>query len=228
MDINPYIYCITNLITRERYVGQHNGRNKNYMGSGNLLLEAYKFYGIENFTKEILEYCTISELDSKERYWILKLNTYEGVGYNKTPGGEKSDPGLFCRGPKKTPVLQYDLNGILLQEFESQIAAADALNIPKSCINDCIRGRQKTAGGYIFKIKSNFKNAEESIFVDLTHKNKNKKKPESVCKKVLDLNTGIVYRSTLEVFKNFKSYVRIYKSEKEFTNRTKHKLIYVD
>ena len=46
------------------------------------LYRAFRKYGIENFSFEILEYCKEEELKEKEIYWINKLNAIE-LGYNE-------------------------------------------------------------------------------------------------------------------------------------------------
>lgn len=84
------IYKITNNINGKIYVGMNSTSNDNYMGSGSILNTAKKKYGLENFTKEILEdnIKTIEELVIKEVYWINKLNSRNrSIGYNITPGG---------------------------------------------------------------------------------------------------------------------------------------------
>jgi len=87
-----YIYLITNTINEKKYVGKcerPSDKTKNYMGSGVKLRLAFKKYGIEFFTKEILEDNLTKEIIcEREKYWIKKLNTKSNFGYNLTDGGE--------------------------------------------------------------------------------------------------------------------------------------------
>lgn len=94
--MNMTIYCITNLINGKRYVGQtircldERWTNHCSKTSGCTALKgAIAKYGKENFSIEYLDSAsTQSELDEKERYWILKLNTLSPNGYNLKTGGE--------------------------------------------------------------------------------------------------------------------------------------------
>lgn len=87
-----YIYKTTNLINNKIYVGQHTATefDKYYKGSGVMLTRAFKKYGKENFSCVLLEAVESKEaLDTREAYWIDKLNSRDSdIGYNITAGGE--------------------------------------------------------------------------------------------------------------------------------------------
>lgn len=51
------------------------------------LYDAFKKYGIDNFTIEQLEECSWEILSEREQYWIDKLDTFKN-GYNATRGGD--------------------------------------------------------------------------------------------------------------------------------------------
>ena len=90
------IYKITNLITKEVYIGQSvniSDRFKQHIKCGlgidasptNKLYNNMQQFGVWNFTFEILEKCERSQLNEKERFWIdmyqsnkVGLNTMKG------------------------------------------------------------------------------------------------------------------------------------------------------
>ena len=92
-----YIYKITNKINNRWYIGKTNGKDPNYMGSGKLLKQAYKKYGIENFEKIILETCTSEEeLNLKEIEWMNKTGALtDPACYNLVEGGTGGDRSKF-------------------------------------------------------------------------------------------------------------------------------------
>jgi hypothetical protein len=65
----------------------------NYLGSGLLLKKAIEKYGIENFKREILEFCeNIVHLNEREKFWIAELNSLDkSIGYNIMKGGDGGD-----------------------------------------------------------------------------------------------------------------------------------------
>lgn len=92
-----YIYKTTNLINGKIYVGLHRKSefDNNYIGSGTILKQAIRKYGVDNFTCEVIEWCeTSDELSEREIYWIDKLNCLDSeVGYNLHEGG--GQPPIF-------------------------------------------------------------------------------------------------------------------------------------
>lgn len=90
------IYKITNIITDECYIGQAvdvykrwNEHCKCGLGidtpPGNKLYKAIQEYGLENFTFELIEECSSSELNEKEKYFI-ELYQADTYGYNSVSG----------------------------------------------------------------------------------------------------------------------------------------------
>ena len=51
----------------------------------------------------------------------------------------------------RKPVAQYNKNGELVGLYTSVKQTSELLNINKDCIIRCCKGKQKSAGGYIFK-----------------------------------------------------------------------------
>lgn len=51
-----------------------------------------KKYGRNNFKKEIIERCTLNNINEREKYWIKFFNsTDRSIGYNITLGGSGCD-----------------------------------------------------------------------------------------------------------------------------------------
>lgn len=93
------IYKITNKINGKFYIGQSNNINRRFqehITKGQLsripLDIAIQKYGKENFLYEILEECSIDQLNEKEKYWIEKLQATK-YGYNCFTGGDEQSIG---------------------------------------------------------------------------------------------------------------------------------------
>lgn len=90
------IYKITNKINGKKYVGQSNNINRRFsehcLRSEIPIDIAIQKYGKENFIFEVLEECSLDELNSKETYWIEKENAFKD-GYNCNVGGEQATSG---------------------------------------------------------------------------------------------------------------------------------------
>ena len=214
------IYKIENLINGKKYIGQSiniyerwndhkrtNERTSSKQKQTYPLYLAFKKYGIENFSFEIIEECSVDELDEKEKYWIKYYHSYiydsQSNGYNLTLGGQGtniiSDENidLFCklweqgksvgeiskitkynnhtiidylknycssytieegrrRGRQQNgishrrAIIQYDLLGNKIQEYDSIKSAIQTLKFPKNSINNNLKRLTPTCKGYLF------------------------------------------------------------------------------
>ena len=90
------IYKITNQLDSKVYIGQAvnlTERLKTHIKAGlgidtpnSNLYKAMRHDGVENFSFEIIEYCTQQELNNKEKFWINYFSSQDW-GYNMTSGG---------------------------------------------------------------------------------------------------------------------------------------------
>ena len=89
-----YVYITTNLINNKFYIGQHKSEtfDESYKGSGKYFRNALKKYGWDNFTCEVIEWCsTAEELDEKEIFYIEKYCSNTKNHYNLARGGNSGD-----------------------------------------------------------------------------------------------------------------------------------------
>lgn len=60
---------------------------------------------------------------------------------------------LASKKSQMKPILQFDLNGKFIKEFESILKASKLCRINQSHISTVAKGKRKTAGGFIWKYK---------------------------------------------------------------------------
>lgn len=87
--MKAYIYKKLLIPTGKYYIGQHNGSDPNYYGSGvdwKLDIKKYNIDWKTDIITEILEYVDdISKLDEREKYWLEKYDVKNNPSfYNKT------------------------------------------------------------------------------------------------------------------------------------------------
>jgi group I intron endonuclease len=160
------IYKITNP-TGKIYIGQSinlEKREDDYMklrcDKQPKLYNSLKKYGWGQHIFEIIEKCSLEQLNEREIYWGLYYNVLEENGLNLRLGDArgkcseemKKKIGQTNSRPKpekfnselKKPVLQFNKQGDLIAEYESY---HDAKNKTGLSLTEVLRGKAKTAGG---------------------------------------------------------------------------------
>lgn len=116
------IYKITNLINGKCYIGQSTNIkrrwNNHKSDSVNIksphynyhLYRAFRKYGIENFSFEIIEECCVKDLDEKEQYYIDEYDSIN-MGYNQVLVNQKGvsiTPKIFSKIIEELQNNQHD------------------------------------------------------------------------------------------------------------------------
>ena len=130
-----YFYKIMNNINNHYYYGVHctDNLDDGYMGSGTRLKYAYKKYGMENFTKEILKYFnTMQEAYEYEAEIVTESLVHDPECYNIQCGGQwwntyetvsvKDKDGNYFRCSKYDP--KY-LNGEYISVSKNKLLVKD-------------------------------------------------------------------------------------------------------
>ena len=162
------IYKIENLVNGKVYIGQsvdiyrrwkahkYVSNEENREGYNKPLYRAFRKYGIDNFSFEVIEECLEETRSEKEIYYIEKYNSYIGGenanGYNLTTGGEGTRgriitdeeleqmsqrmKGKFAKGnnPKALKVVCED------KVFDSILECSEYYNEPASKLAGWLRG----------------------------------------------------------------------------------------
>jgi group I intron endonuclease len=143
-----------------------------------LIKESIKKYSWGQHNFEIIEYCEKEQLKEREKYWIKYLDSFEnGLNGNKGGGGPinhseetKNKISQYRKNKKQSketilkrsqsmknkgnvPAYQFNLDGKLINKFDSLTNACILNDIPLKYIGDIAsscRGKQKTARGYLW------------------------------------------------------------------------------
>lgn len=123
-----YIYKTTNLINGKIYIGKHLATkfSLSYKGSGAILKQAFKKYGKENFSCELIaEATTEEELNNLEAYWVKMLDSRNPeIGYNIVEGGLGTS-GYHHSEEAKQKMSEAKSGILLTEEWKSKIAEAN-------------------------------------------------------------------------------------------------------
>lgn len=157
------IYKITNQINGKAYIGQaidiasrwskekSRAFQPNSHDYNKTLSKAFRKYGIENFTFEILEECNKSLLNQKEVYYISYYDTYFN-GYNETTGGSSGTANACQKISKKQLLEIYDL---LQNSSLSQKEIAELYGVGNDVISTINHGKSRRLDGYTYPLRNN-------------------------------------------------------------------------
>lgn len=137
----------------EKYVDPNKKPVTQYSLSGDFIKhfdsisEAIKVYG------KSIQHCVLKKQKTAYGYqWLCLGNKYPtSITPHTNNKRERTDEFKIKQGK---PVIQYDLNHNFISEFITMKEAQDKTNITQYNISACCRGKQKTAGGYIWKFKN--------------------------------------------------------------------------
>lgn len=178
------IYKITNLKNGKVYIGQSRQTEKRFQQHktkakflekdrwyNQLYIDMYSL-GVENFSFEIIEECTIEELNEKEEYWIKYYNSQED-GYNITSGGD-------CTGKLSSDDVESIIK-LLQEKLLSIDDIANKYGVSDTTIRNINRGDEF----YKLNLKYPIRSHNESINIYLKNnniiKNKNYKDGKYFC-----------------------------------------------
>lgn len=153
------IYKITNNINGHAYIGQSIDIDRRFRGHKNYPMEAsnyplycaFKKYGIDNFSFEVVEECLVSELDEKEIYYINKYDTYN-TGYNQTTGGQTGNSNNCIKISKEDIQIIYDL---LLHSTMTQREIAKQFNVGEDTISEINQGKTRICDTLSYPLRKN-------------------------------------------------------------------------
>lgn len=66
---------------------EHKSQYNSMQNYNKTLYKAFRKYGLNNFSFEIIEETSLENMFNREKYWINFYNSYK-EGYNETLGGE--------------------------------------------------------------------------------------------------------------------------------------------
>lgn len=139
------IYKITNNINGHAYIGKATDIARRWRQHRNVtsedheydypLYKAFRKYGIDNFTFDVIEECAVSELDDREIYWVAFYDTYYN-GYNQTKGGNSP-----THSKKIDEKLLSVIDNLLITTTLTQKEIAEQCNVSEEMVQGINTGR---------------------------------------------------------------------------------------
>lgn len=214
------VYLTTNLVNRKIYIGVHKTENPDvfdgYLGNGLKIQDqsklrhpkepfhyAVKKYGIKNFERRTLKvFNTYEEALQLEAEIVNEEFIKRKDTYNVTLGGGM--PPTYCKH-----VYQFDLQGNLINDYESILSASKILHIDDSAIGFAIKYHTKS-NGFLWSDKDTIDlkifdttEVQNKIVYLYTLEGEFFKEFKSIneCAKYLGISFGTVQRAYIEEYK---------------------------
>lgn len=165
-----YIYSFINKKNGHRYIGKTNDvdrrkrEHKSLAFNPKIIGTTYdciwykkiREYGWDNFDFEILEVTDELHWEEKEKYWIEYYNTFKGVGYNETCGG---DDGSHLN--KLNEEQAKSVRELLLKTNLSQYNIAIEYNISSALVSNINQGLKYIDENLKYPLRKNYKTGLE-------------------------------------------------------------------
>ena len=88
--------------------------------------------------------------DLETEYITYINNEYPGILTNILPGGEQPPIMYGKNNPKAIKVIQYELDGTFIKEWDCEADAAKHIGCNAAHISSCCKGKRKTTGGFLW------------------------------------------------------------------------------
>jgi hypothetical protein len=131
-------------------------------------------YGFSEHIFEVIEECSIEDLNTRERHWQDFYDVLGKSGLNCRLTGTEDKSGKLSQHQidkisqrKSKEVLQYTLEGVFMKKWKSTKEAAKSLGIPQGDISSCCLGKFRKAGGFIWTYPTS-ETPTQRIIRDLT------------------------------------------------------------
>lgn len=171
--IKTGVYCITCLVNQKVYVGQTGNIHRRWgnhrydlrygVHKNKYLQTEWDLYGEDKFSFNILEECSRTDLQAKEKEWIDKYDSakvLKGFNYLLDISREKQEESNIPSGNRKGKQVEVYKGEEFMGTYESVIECAKQMNINKRRIQEVCLGKRygtpwkkEQYKGYIFKYK---------------------------------------------------------------------------
>ena len=172
-----FIYKTTNSVNGKYYKGKHSTENLDdgYIGSGLLLSRAIAKYGIENFSREIVDYAESPEaLNVMERVFITESDISSDNCYNIAAGGQGGNIVMYNGHPLYESVCKKISDAAISRRGrQSLLATEQHANAKRTGKPTCMMGKEQ--GEY------------QRMAVSAALKGR-KKDPDSIAKRLITLS----------------------------------------